>query len=262
MKKNTLKKICIVFPCIIIAFSLILGCGAKRINKKQLSRTHLDLGIAYIKSRQYTTALSELMTAQKMNPKDAEIHYYMGLTYYGKGMNDKAAEEFRKALSLNPDYPEAHNYLGTVYLERELYDKAIEEFSRALANVLYQTPAVALNNIGWAYYKKGNNKKAIEHYTKALRKEPETILIPIIHNNVGLAHLNEYNIDEALLHFKRAVEIAPTLAEPHYWLGICYLKKGLNRSASQAFKNVLRISPESSFGLLARERLNVISKEN
>jgi type IV pilus assembly protein PilF len=262
MKKKTLKKIYVVFPCIIIAFSLIFGCGTKRINKEQQSRVHLNLGVAYIKSRQYTTALRELMAAEKMNPKDAEIHYYMGLTYYGKGMNDKAAEEFRKALSLNPDYPEAHNYLGTVYLEMELYDKAIEEFNRALANVLYETPAVALNNIGWAYYKKGNNKKAIEHYTSALRKEPDTILIPIIHNNVGLAHLDEYNIDAAVLHFKRAVEIAPSLAEPHYWLGISYLKKGLNKSASQAFNTVLRISPESRFGLLARERLKAISKEN
>jgi Tfp pilus assembly protein PilF len=262
MKKNTLKKICIVFPCIIIAFSLILGCGTKRVNKEQQSRVHLDLGIAYIKSRQYTTALRELIAAEKMNPKDAETHYYMGLTYYGKGMNEKAVEEFRKALSLNPDYPEAHNYLGTVYLESELYDKAIEEFNRALANVLYETPAVALNNIGWSYYKKGNNKRAIEHYTKALQKEPDTILIPIIHNNIGMAYLDEYTIDEALLHFKRAVEIAPSLAEPRYWLGICYLKKGLNRSASQAFKTVLGIAPESRFGLLARERLNTISKEN
>jgi Tfp pilus assembly protein PilF len=262
MEKKTLKKIWIVIPCMIIALSLILGCGAKRINKEQQSRVHLDLGIAYIKSRQYTTALRELIAAENMNPKDAEIHYYMGLTYYGKGLNDEAAEEFRKALSLNPDYPEAHNYLGTVYLEMDLYDKAIEEFSHALANVLYETPAVSLNNIGWSYYKKGNNKKAIEHYTKALRKEPDTILIPIIHNNIGLAYLDEYNIDEAVLNFKKAVEIAPSLAEPRYWLGICYLKKGLNKSASQAFKTVLRINPESRFGLLARERLNTISKEN
>jgi type IV pilus biogenesis/stability protein PilW len=262
MKKNTLKKICIVFPCIIIAFSLILGCGGKRINKKQLSQTHLDLGIANIQSRQYTTALRELMVAEKMNPKDAEIHYWMGITYYEKALKDKAIEEFKKALSLNPDYPEVHNYLGGIYLEMELYDKAIEEFSHALENVLYENPVNALKNIGFCYYKKGNNKRAIEYYTKALRIEPDTILAPIIHNDLGKAHLDEYNIDEALLHFKKAVEIAPSLVEPHYWLGICYMKKGLNRSASQAFKTVLRINPESRFGLLARERLNVISKEN
>jgi Tfp pilus assembly protein PilF len=262
MDKNTLKKICIVFPCIIIAVSLIFGCSAKRINKEQQSRVHLDLGIAYIKSRQYTTALREFMIAQEMNPKDAEIHYYIGLTYYGKGLNDNAAEEFRKALSLEPDYPEAHNYLGTVYLDMELYDKAIEEFKLALENVLYETPAVALNNIGWSYYKKGDNKSAIEHYMKALQIESDTILTPIIHNNIGLANLDEYNIDEAILNFKRAVEIAPSLAEPRYWLGICYLKKGYDKSASQAFKTVLSIAPESRFGPLARERLNDISKEN
>jgi len=260
MKTNTLKKIWIVFPCIIIVFSLILGCGTKRITKEQQSRVHMDLGIAYIKSRQYTPALRELMAARKMNPKDAEVHYYMGLTYYGKGLNDDAAKEFKKALSLNPEYPEAHNYLGTVYLEMELYDKAIKEFSLALENVLYDTPAVSLNNIGWSYYKKGNNKRAIEHYSKALRKEPDTILIPIIHNNIGLAHLDEYNIDAALLHFTRALEIAPSLAEPRYWLGICYLKKGLTRSAIKAFKTVVGINAESKFGLLARERLNVLSK--
>lgn len=262
MEKKLLKQIFVAVPCIIVAFTLILGCGTKRISKEQQALVHMNLGVAYIKTRQYTTALRELLAAQKLNPRDAEIHYYIGLTYYGKGLNDKAEEEFKKALSLNPDYPEAHNYLGTVYLDMERYEKAIEEFSHALTNVLYETPAVALNNIGWSYYKMGNNKKAVEHYNKALQKDPDTALIPIIHNNLGQARLDEYKLDEAILHFKRATEIAPSLAEPHYWLGICYMKKGLTMKASQAFKTVLIINPESRFGLLARERLEILSKKN
>jgi type IV pilus assembly protein PilF len=261
MKKQTLRKILSLLPFILVAFSMTVGCTTMGKTKEKAS-VHLNLGIAYIKAGQYTTALREFIAAEKINPNDAEIHYYMGLTYHGKGMKDKAVGEFKKALSLNPDYSEAHNYLGTVYLEMELYDKAIESFRLAQSNALYETPAVALNNMGWAYYKKGDNKRAIEHYSRAIEKEADTILIPIIHNNMGLAYLDDYNLDEAINHFKRTVEIAPTLAEPQYWLGVCYLKKGSDKRAAQAFRTVVKINPTSRFGLMARERLQALSKGN
>jgi tetratricopeptide (TPR) repeat protein len=246
MKKHTIMKTVILAFVAIISLSLIISCATSFANKEK-ARAHINMGIAYVKSGQYTSALKEFLIAEKITPKDAEVHYYLGVSYYGKGLREKAAEEFNKALSLNPEYSEAHNYLGTVYLETGQYEKAIEEFQRALSNVLYETPAVALNNMGWAYYKKRNNQRAIEQYQGALNKEPDTILIPVIHNNMGLAYLDAYNINGAIQHFQTAIEVAPNFIESRYWLGISYLKKGDRKRALKELQSVFKTNPDSRF---------------
>ena len=145
----------------------------------------LKRGISFISIEQYNNALKELLEAEKYAPDNQKIHYYLGMAYHGKGMKDRAMEEFKKAIALQDDYSEAHNYLGTLYSDMELWDKAIEEFDKALANPVYDTPAMALYNAGWAYYAKKDYKTSLAKYREALSREPITILRPQIEKHIG-----------------------------------------------------------------------------
>jgi type IV pilus assembly protein PilF len=219
------------------------------------ARVHKDVGTAYIESGQYNAALKELLQAEKHTPNEAQIHYYLGIAYYGKGMNDNATQEFRKAIDLKKDYSEAHNYLGTIYLNAGQWDMAIESFNRALENNVYDTPALALYNMGWAYYKKRDYATALNKYAEAIRREPNTILLPMIEKNMGLMNFEQGRLDEAIQHFKDALKIAPDFAESRYWLGECYLKQQRTDEARAAFQAVVKSSPESRFGVLAQTKL-------
>jgi len=218
------------------------------------------MGTAYLKSGQFSPALREFITAQRLSPDDPEIHYFAGLSYYGSGMKEEAKREFQRALSIKPDYSEARNYMGTIYLEEGLYDKAIEQFDLSLSNVFYKTPAIALNNIGWAYYKKKDYKAALIQYEAAIKREPNTIILPLIQKNMGIACLAEHNINKAIYHLKKAIDMAPGMIESRYWLGISYLEEGNREKATAELRAVAESDPESVFGLQAREKLDSVSQ--
>jgi len=75
--------------------------------------------------------------------------------YSAKRLFPQALESYREALRIDPKYTEAHNAIGAIHLELGQYDAAISEFEIVLKDLLYQTPYYVMNNIGWAYYKKG-----------------------------------------------------------------------------------------------------------
>jgi len=245
----------IIVPAFITVVVFLAGCAAS-IQDRERASSHVTMGTAYLKSGQFTPALREFLTAQHLSPNDPEIRYYAGLSYYGNGLKDEAKKQFEAAVSLKRDYSEAHNYLGTIYLEEGLYDRAIEEFNKALSNMLYETPALALNNIGWAYYKKGDWRTALTKYETALLREPNTTIRPLILKNRGIAHLAGHDIDMAIHFLSKSVDAAPGMAESHYWLGISYLEGGYRENAIRELQLVTEASPESVFGIKAREKLS------
>jgi tetratricopeptide (TPR) repeat protein len=164
-------------------------------------------------------------------------------------------EEFKEAISLDNNYSEAHNYLGTLYSDSRLWDQAIEEYKKALSNYLYDTPSMALYNMAWAYYSKKDYQTALAKYQEALNVDPMTRLLPQIEKNVGLIYFDQDNVLEAIRHFKKSVELDPSLFDAQFLLGQCYLKIKDNKNAKKAFKAVIELSPESSFGQRAKTYL-------
>ncbi len=250
--KLPLSKI-IVIPLLFLVMQLC-ACTNTPWHREQ-AEMFLNKGISYIEMRQFNNAAKELLEAEKYSPYDHKIHYFLGMAYHGKGMRDKAVEEFKEAISLQEDYSEAHNYLGTLYSDMELWDQAIEEFDRALANPMYDTPAMALYNAGWAYYAKKDNKTALIKYSDALQREPMTNLRPQIEKNIGLVYFNQNNVSEAIVHLKKSVELNSSLYDAHFLLGECYLRIKDTEKAAKAFQAVVKLSPQSSLGQQAKSYL-------
>lgn len=242
---------------VLVLCGALWGCAYYAWQQQQ-AEAHLKMGVAFLGSGQFHEAMKELLIAVDNDPYDPRIHYYLGIAYHGKGLDEKAVEEFRQALILKPDYSEASNYLGTLYLGMGRWDDAIASFERALANVLYDTPAVALYNIGWAHYKKGNLETALRKYHEAIRSQPSSSLLPLIENAIGLVKLDEGNVADALVHFSRSVELAPTLAESHYWMGVCYERLKDGEGASRAYQTVIKMVPATELAQRAKSRLDAL----
>jgi type IV pilus assembly protein PilF len=222
---------------------------------RQQSELFLNKGISYIEMGQYNNALKDLLESEKYYSDNPKVHYYLGMTYHGKGMKDKAFEEFKKAISLDDNYSEAHNYLGTLYSDRGLWDQAIEEFDMALKNPIYDTPSIALYNSAWAHYSKKNYKTALVKYQETLRLDPMTRLRPQIEKNIGIIYYDQDEIPDAIRHFKKSVELDTSILDAHFLLGQSYLKIKDNKNARKEFQAVIDLSPESSFGRMARNYL-------
>jgi type IV pilus assembly protein PilF len=226
--------------------------------KQQQADAHLKIGIALLGSGQFHEAMKELLVAESNDPSDPLIHYNLGIAYHGKGLDEKAIEEFRRALALKPDYAEASNYLGALYLASGRWDDAIRSFEAALANIFYDTPSVALYNMGWAHYKKGNLETALQKYQLAIRRQPSSALLPLLEKAIGLVKLDEGNVEGALLHFSKSVELAPFLVESHYWMGVCYERMKDRERASRAFQTVIEMAPDTDLAQRAKGRLDAL----
>jgi Flp pilus assembly protein TadD len=241
------------FLWLLIIVSLA-GC-ANQARLQELAANHIRIGTAYIGTGQYSGALRELQEAEKLTPDDPRVHYLLGIAYYRRGLSDRAIVEFKRAIELKPDDSMVHNDLGVLYLERGRWDDAIASFTQALANVLYETPATALYNLGRAYFEKKMYDPALKVLQDALASEPYTSLTPLIEMNMGMVWFAKGDTEEAIRHFLKSIELAPPLVESHYRLGLCYRKIGRNEDAVTAFQTAVKLGPDSEFGRLAREQL-------
>lgn len=245
--------------CLFAVLALAAGIASCSAKNAKLANLYLDKGVSYIQQDQYTFALRELLEAAKLNPDDPVIHYYLGIAYNGKKLIPEAIAEFKEAVRIRPDYSEASNYLGTVYSEMGKWDEAIGEFEKAVSNILYETPAGALNNMGYAYYKKGDYQTALSKFDEAVKREPNTLLLPLILKNRGMTYFARGQISEAIINLKKSLAVAPNFTETHYWLARCYLELKNTNAAKEEFRAVIKIAPDSEFGVKAREGLEAIA---
>jgi type IV pilus assembly protein PilF len=245
-----------------ILFLLLLIGVAACANKARIHEqagNHINIGTAYLGSGQYNSAMKELLEAERLTPEDPKVHYLLGISYHGKGLDERAIEEFKRAIAINPEDSSVHNYLGAIYLDRGRLDDAIASFNKALANILYDTPATTLYNLGRAYYAKGLYDAALKHYRDAVSREPDTILMPLIEKEMGRIWLAKDDAEEAIRHFLKSIELAPSLVESHYGLGLCYRKQNRADEAVAAFRTAVKMAPDSEFGRKAQEQMRTIA---
>jgi tetratricopeptide (TPR) repeat protein len=104
-----------------------------------------------------------------------------------------------------------------------------------------RSDAVAHNNLGVAYYQKGEWDKAIAEYQKAVSLRPR---YADAHNNLGAAYAGKGMLDEAIAAHKQALAIRPDLLRAHLNLGVSYNKKGELDKAIEEYKAVLALDEE------------------
>jgi len=132
----------------------------------------------------------------------------------------------------------AYNNLGNAYYEKGELDKAIYEYNRALS--LKTNYAGAYNNLGIAYADKGMVDEAIAHYKKALAINPN---YAEAHYSLGNTYVEKGEPDNAISEYKKAIDIKPDYADAHNNLGLVYEKEGLLDKAISHYQIVLTGNP-------------------
>lgn len=233
----------VVFAC------FLAGCATSVTTTKSQQQADAvrHLGEAYMAEQNYTTALSELLKAEKLNPKDHLLHQDLGIVYMAKGELEQAVTHFKKALEIKPDFAAARNNLGGAYLAMKDWDAAIDCFKMLTKDLLYATPHYPLANLGKAYYEKKDYAEAGKYYQEALKVEPGFLNALY---GLGKTYLSMGNVQKAAEYFQRAVEAAPVLPEPQFDLANANRLLGNIEKARQGYARVIELSPKSD---LARE---------
>jgi Tfp pilus assembly protein PilF len=200
----------------------VAGCGPSRTEvKKQKEQAEYHYKLAYNHyfdraAPNADAARQAILKSLDLEPDNADARLLAGLIFMGREMYLRAIDEFQYALRLRPDFQYAMNNLGACYLALERWDDAIPIYEQLAGDLRYSTPGVAHNNLGWAWYKKGDLKKAETHFRQARLVQPQ--LCPA-HNNLGMVYADMGKARSAVKHLQEALRRCPTYAEPHYHMG-------------------------------------------
>jgi len=231
-------------------------------DKGRLYDAYYNTGLSFMQVGDYSSAIENFMKAENIRKDDPKLYNAMGLAYMGKGLLNESEFYLKKALKLNPDYSEARNNLGVVLYQMGRYDEAIREFEKVLSDVLYKTPQQAYLNLGLVYFAKGDMRRAVFYFKKAISIDPGFALA---HANLGFTYFELKSYDEAKESLERASELLKkmpgseiNLAEVALYLGRIYLIKKNYKKAVEFFEEVIKLAPGTNMEKEAKEKIKEI----
>ncbi len=225
----------------------VVSCTANMEARKKQGEAYRNLGEAYYRQGNYTSALKEFLKSEALYPDDPFLQNDLGLAYMAKKKPDLAIKYFKRALEINPDYVPAKNNLGTAYLFKKEWDAAIGCFKEVTGNLLYATPHFPLSNLGLAYYNKKEYPLAEKYYLEALEVEPKFVNAML---GLGRTYIAMGKSSEAVATLEIAVKNYPDFGQAHFDLGKAYTLSGDYKKALSAYEKVVELVPETP---LARE---------
>ena len=136
---------------------------------------------------------------------DWRLLYARGVTYERLNRWPEAQADMQAALKLRPDEPELLNYLGYSWIDRgehlaearAMIEKAVAADPRSGAMV---------DSLGWAFYRMGDYKKAVEKLEEAVELDAGD---PEINNHLGDAYWKVGRKDEAQFQWRRVLTLKP-----------------------------------------------------
>lgn len=137
-----------------------------------------------------------------------------------KGDYDGALAAYKKIIALDAKNALAHNNLGIIYKRKGLYISAVEEFQAAL--------------------------EALPEYYKA-------------YNNLANVYYERAYYDEAVKYYNKALSVKPNFADAHWNLALTYEKKGDPSRAIAHYRKFAELSDSAAFVALAQQHIDALS---
>ncbi|HEX2558872.1 tetratricopeptide repeat protein [Phenylobacterium sp.] len=154
---------------------------------------------------QHQEAVEVLSGLIAKNPTDWRLLYARGVSYERLKDWPKAEADLMAALKVEPDDPELLNYLGYSWIDRgERLNEALAMVEKAVA--ANPKSGAMVDSLGWAYYRLGDYKKAVEKLEQAVELEAGD---PEINNHLGDAYWRVGRRDEAMFQWRRVLTLDP-----------------------------------------------------
>jgi tetratricopeptide (TPR) repeat protein len=205
----------------------------------QLGGAYVNLGVVYMRRKQWTRALEMLHKAEHLMPREAGVRRNIGLVYFKQGEYLKAIPPFESVVQDQPDTVRARHLLGLCYFFTERWADAADTLAPLWAQESAQLPYLYVLSI--AAHRAGQ-KELDEQATAQLVKSGEGS--PEFHLFMGKAHLNLEQYDLALGDFQAAAAANPRLTFVHFNLGLTYLKKQDYERARDEFLKDVAVEPD------------------
>lgn len=155
----------------------------------QLEAVYYDLGLIYVRKKDYPKAVEYLAEALEINSTDADAWFVLGRAQQEGGDYENALTSYSRAVDFVPDFVDAYKNMADIY----------EKLGRA-GEKGYATGMIHLATRSF--------DKASKDLQEATRAVPS---LPEAHEGLGIALEAQGRTQEALASYRRALELDPDL---------------------------------------------------
>ncbi|MBM4355471.1 MAG: tetratricopeptide repeat protein [Deltaproteobacteria bacterium] len=238
------------------ACAVLAGCsGSVQSRAEKDAEYFYGLAANSYLDKNYQAALRELEGCFAANPNHAEAHHLAGLIYMGRLEYPDALLHMEKAAELDPKLLIARANLGALHIAMQSWQKALDVLMPLLKDPMYETPYLAENNVGWAYFNLKQYSEAERHLKRALFLNDGMCLA---YNNLGIVLVAQERDEESQDYFEAAVKRCPEYVEAYFRLGGVLERLGRLEEASQEFTRCQKIGGDSFYGRRCKRKLQVM----
>lgn len=240
---------------LILVSATLTACATtatKSLTAEEKASLYINAANGALADGQPTTALQDLIEAEKVAPKMPDIYHMRALVYAAKGEPAQAILAAKKAVELNPKYSAANTTLGKLLMDNGRSEEAVKYLKAASADDLYPESFKPLTSLGIIYYRKMDLTQASEYLDKAIATAPKGACLAYYYR--GHIHLHQGEFRQAINDYNQATRrFCANFAEAHLALGIAYER---DKQYDAARKKYLEIKDHFSTTSVAEQAIN------
>lgn len=215
------------------------------------TRQHLTLGRELFNRHEYDAAEHHLREIVQLDPDVAEAHNMLGMILHERGAYAEARDCFRRATASAPTYTEAALNLAITCNELGLYSEArkvSEDISAAARSRDRMDPfarsrlAALIASVANGYEDLGLYDEAVEEYRKALALAPD---LAEIRTRLGVLLRADGQLDAACTELEQAVAQSPRYTPARVALGLTLYRLGRAEEAEKVWRETLAVDPQN-----------------
>jgi Tfp pilus assembly protein PilF len=240
---------------IFIALLIAFGCSStKKKEQAKLSEMHYGYGTEALVSKNYTEAISHLLKASVLDPKNTEVHNNLGMAYYFKGDLAMAESHIQKAITLDEKNTDALSNLASLRFEKGDIAGAEKLYKQCLKDLTYEKTPRIYFNLSLVEMRKGNGGQS-EAYLQLALKEDETYCPAWF--QMGQIEYKNRQLKTALKSFRQAgMGACVNDPAPLYWQGVVMAELGDFIGARMKLDEVETRFARTTYGAMAREKIS------
>ncbi|MEP6789085.1 MAG: tetratricopeptide repeat protein [Acidobacteriota bacterium] len=182
-------------------------------------QNRFERAVSDIRTGKNDSAITDLRTIVKEDPKDFYAWTQLGNAYFLKKDYKNAEDAYLHAITGDPNYPLSSVNLGKLYLTQNNFDRAIEILTRAVT--AEPLSADAQQYLGEAYLGIKKGSKAVGYLNEAIRLAPIEkaeihLRLAALYNGAGLksqASAEYQKFLDKVPNYERSAELRKYIAE-------------------------------------------------
>lgn len=246
---------------ILLTFSIfiLVACATTRASDAEKAELFLQMGSTQFENGNYPGALTSMLKAEELDPKNPAIQNNLGLIYFMRQRYDLSEKHLRRALSLNNKYSEARNNLGRLLIEIGKFKEAEKELQLVIDDLTYPAVDKAYVNMGLAQFNQKNYSAAKESFLHAMDVARDNCIANAYYGR-SYFEMKEYDkaapaLDTAIGFCQRSL-----YDEPHYYSALTYYRLGDKDKSMARFSEIVKLYPEGKYREKSKAMLEMLRK--